>query len=110
MSAIVKISERISATEARVHFGEIYRRVTENDETFIVERNGRAGVVLLPIGTFDALQQRQSGEYKRPAWLENALQIGQALAAERADKPAIDWDDMIEKGREERSEELDGLL
>ena len=37
MSALTKPTNRISATEARVHFGEIYRRVTENDETIIVD-------------------------------------------------------------------------
>lgn len=110
MSVLTKPTDRITATEARVHFGEIFRRVTENDETIVVERNGKPGLVILPIEAYEMLRRQQIGEYKRPDWLENAIQIGQAIAAERAGKAPIDWDEMIEKGRDERSEELDGML
>lgn len=106
MSMLTKPTDRITATEARVHFGEIYRRVTENDETIIVERNGKPGVVILPIEEYEALQQQRSGEYNRPDWLENAIKVGQALAAERAGKPPIDWQTIIDEGREERDAQL----
>lgn len=106
MSISAKPSGRISATEARVHFGEIYRRVTENDETIIIERNGKPGAVLLSIEEFEVLRKRREGNNERPAWLENAIRIGQQFAAERAGQPPIDWDKVIEEGREERSEEL----
>jgi prevent-host-death family protein len=106
MSVLTKPADRISATEARVHFGEIYRRVTENDETIIVERNGKPGLVILPIEEYEMLQQQQIGEYKRPDWLENVIRIGQEFAAERAGKPPIDWQQIIDEGREERDAQL----
>jgi prevent-host-death family protein len=106
MSVLTKSTDRISATEARVHFGEIYRRVTENDETIIVERNGKPGLVMLPVGAYEELRPPHTEEYKRPEWLENVLRIGQEFAAERAGKPPIDWQKIIDEGREERDAEL----
>ncbi len=98
--------DRVTATEARVHFGEIYRRVTENDETIIIERNGKAGAVLISIEEFEALCQRKRGEAARPAWLEGAFRIGRTLAEEQPDTPPIDWAAVIREGREERDAEL----
>ncbi len=103
--------ERITATEARVHFGEIYRRVTENDETIIIERNGKPGAVLISIDEFEALRDRKQDELERPAWFENAIRIGRRASAERAGKSPIDWVDVIREGREERDAQvLDVLL
>lgn len=98
--------DRVTATEARVHFGEIYRRVTENDETIIIERNGRPGAVLISIEEYEALRQRKSGVAVRPAWLEDAFRIGRALAEDQPDTPPIDWAAVIREGREERDAEL----
>ena len=106
MSVLTKPTNRISATEARVHFGEIYRRVTENDETIVIERNGKPGAVLLSVDEYEALRQNKIGEYKRPEWLENVIRIGQEFAAERAGKPLIDWQKIIDEGREERDAQL----
>ena len=104
MSVLTKPADRISATEARVHFGEIYRRVTENDETIIVERNGKPGMVILPIEEYEALRQQQTGEYKRPEWLENMIRVGKAWSAERTDHMPIDWNRIIDEGREDEND------
>jgi prevent-host-death family protein len=95
-----KLRERITATEARVHFGEIYRRVTENDETIVIERNGKPGAVILSIEAYEQLRPMHR-EDRRPYWLENAIRVGQAIAAEREGRGPIDWDTLIEEGRDE---------
>jgi prevent-host-death family protein len=104
MSVLTKPNDRISATEARVHFGEIFRRVTENDETIIVERNGKPGLVILPIHEYEALRQQQTGEYERPEWLENVIRIGKEWSAERTDHTPIDWNRYIDEGREDEND------
>jgi prevent-host-death family protein len=100
------MTRTISATDARVHFGEVLRGVSEERATYYVERSGTPVAVVISVEEYEALRQQQQGEYVRPAWLENVLRVGQELAESRAGKPPIDWDEMIEKGREERSEEL----
>ena len=49
--------KRMSATEARVHFGEVLRRVTEGDEVVIVERGGKPSAAVIPIQEFERLQE-----------------------------------------------------
>ena len=104
------MTRTISATDARVHFGEVLRGVSEERATYYVERSGTPVAVVIPVEEYEALRQQRQGEYVRPAWLENAIRVGQMIAAERVGRPPIDWDAMIEEGREERSEDLlDGL-
>ena len=100
------MARTISATDARVHFGEVLRGVSEERATYYVERSGKPVAVVIPVEEYEALHQKQQGDYVRPEWLENAIRIGQKIAADRAGKPPIDWDAIIEEGREERSEEL----
>jgi prevent-host-death family protein len=39
----------VSATEARIHFGELMRQAVENHETTIVERGGKSHVVVMSV-------------------------------------------------------------
>lgn len=104
------MARSISATEARVHFGEVLRGVSEDRATYYVERSGTPVAVVVPVEEYEALRQQQS-EYVRPLWLQNAIRVGQEVAASRAGMPPIDWDKIIEEGREERDAELlEGLF
>ena len=47
--------ERISATEARIHFGEILRKVTEQGPV-LVERRGQPQVVILSAADYRKLK------------------------------------------------------
>jgi prevent-host-death family protein len=49
----------VSATEARARFGELIRRVVEGHETIIVERRGKAHVVILSVGEYQRLRRRE---------------------------------------------------
>lgn len=57
--------KRMSATEARVHFGEVLRRVTEDHEVVIVERGGTPSAAVIPIQELERLQESH-GEHVRP--------------------------------------------
>ncbi len=46
----------ITATEARVHFGAVLRRVAEDGEIFIVTKNGKPVAVILPIKEYERLK------------------------------------------------------
>lgn len=52
------MSRTMSATEARVHFGEVLRRV-ENNETITVERGGQPKAVIISIDQYTRLRDRQ---------------------------------------------------
>jgi prevent-host-death family protein len=105
------MTRTISATDARVHFGEVLRGVSEDRATYYVERSGTPGAVVIPVEEYEALRQQQQGEYVRPAWLEDVIQAGQEFAASRVGQPPIDWQKMLDESREERDAQLlDGLF
>jgi len=45
----------VSATEARIHFGELMRHVVESQEPIIVERGGKPHVVVLSVDKYEDL-------------------------------------------------------
>jgi len=54
----------ISATEARIHFGELMRRVVERGEPVIVERGGKPEVVVLSIAEYERLRTSQTSDWR----------------------------------------------
>lgn len=95
----------ISATEARVHFGELLRMVAERHETVLVERDGRPQVVVLPLPEYERLLA--GGGTSR--WRERAREARDRLQAEIRDQKLPPAEDLIREGREERDEQLDRL-
>ncbi len=61
----------ISATRARIHFGEVMQRAVEKGETIVVERKGKPYVVVLSVETYDRLQVAQ----EHPDWRETLVRI-----------------------------------
>jgi prevent-host-death family protein len=49
----------IGAAEARVHFGELMRQVTEKEQTVVVERDGTPQVVVLSVAAYERLRCRR---------------------------------------------------
>lgn len=99
------MSVTFSATKARVHFGELLRRVHEENETVFVERGGEAQAVVLPVAEYERLRR---GDH-REDW---EVLVDEARAMIRADlngrrlPPA---DETIRAMREERDAQLLGL-
>ena len=95
----------ISATEARVHFGELLRLVVERRETVLVERDGRPQVVVLAVPEYERLLAAGSTS----GWRERAREARDHIRAEVGDQELPLTEDVIQQGREERDEQLDGL-
>ena len=95
----------VSATEARVHFGELMRRVVEDQEPVIIERRGQPYVVVLSIEQY----QRLRNDVPRDSWrdiLEQIRETGQEIESHRGGEPLPPADEIIEQMREERNAQL----
>ena len=54
------MTRTLNATEARIRFGQLLRRVAEDGDTVIVERNGQPSAVVLSYDDYEKLRERQS--------------------------------------------------
>lgn len=98
----------MSATEARIHFGELMRRVVEDKETVIVERGGKPWVVVLSVEAYERLRGERSEEDWQ-ATLDRVLRLATRIRARRGGKPLPPPEDVIREMREERGARLTGL-
>ncbi len=89
----------MSATQARVHFGEMMRLVTEHKEAVIVERAGKPQIAIMPVDEFERLQELRQKE----SW-EQALQfleaMGKKVYARRKQITVPEPEDLIHQMRE----------
>ncbi len=92
----------VSATEARIRFGELMRRVVERRETIIVERGGTAHVVVISIDEYERLLREQQGKDWKGLVAQARAQI-QAELGERELPPA---EEIVRQVREERDAQL----
>jgi prevent-host-death family protein len=91
--------ERVmSATEARIHFGELMRQVVEKGETVIVERGGKAHVVILSIDEYERLVKGRQGEDWQELVARARAQIEADLGGEALPAP----EEILRQVREER--------
>jgi prevent-host-death family protein len=100
----VSIERVVNATEARVHFGDLLRRVKDGD-TIIVERGGVPQAVVISLPQYRRLStSSQAGSWRRLA------QSARDLAREELkDRQAPTPEDMLEESRGERDEQLTDL-
>jgi prevent-host-death family protein len=96
----------VSATEARVHFGEIVRRVAKSDETVVVERAGEPQVVVLSMRAYQRLTAQGDGDARRAAF-RAALATAARIQRKAGRRPLPAPEDVIREGREERAAALD---
>jgi prevent-host-death family protein len=93
----------VSATEARIHFGEVMREAVETGEPVIVERDGTPHVVVLSIGEYDRLLKAQRRQEDWRALLDEARARAQAdLGGRRLPSP----EKILREIREERDAQL----
>jgi prevent-host-death family protein len=95
----------VSATEARVHFGEIMRRVVETGTPVVVERDGKAQVVVLSVEAYDHLR---SGA-KPKDWRTLLKQSHDQIRAELNGRVLPPPEEIIRQMREERDAYLADL-
>lgn len=95
----------VSATEARVRFGELMRKVVENHETIVIERGGKSHVVVISVEEYERLTKRQQqGGWK--ALVHGArAQIQADLGGRTLPQP----EEILDQVREDRDEQLMGM-
>jgi prevent-host-death family protein len=99
--------ETVSATEARVHFGDLLRRVVASGQPVLVERGGTPQVVVLPVAEY----RRLCGQAPRQAvWEDRLAELHQRIRVELGGRTMLPSEQLIAEGREARDAEfLDGL-
>jgi prevent-host-death family protein len=95
---------RISATDARVHFGEVMQRV-ENGEAIIVERSGEETAAIISIEEYREYRQWKPKSSEMPDWFERARESREQIA-QSLDGKSLPWDEIFDQMREERDAEL----
>ncbi len=100
------MERQMSATQARVNFGEVLRYVTEEQQPIIVERAGKPQAVIMAIEEYKQL--KEAGQSK-PDWrvvLDRARELREQIAARRGGEPLPDAAEIIHQMREERDAQL----
>jgi prevent-host-death family protein len=91
----------LSATEARIRFGELMRRVTEEGDRVIVERAGKPHVVVLSVAEYEGLVASQRDGH---TWRELVQQARERIRADLGDRELTPPpEEVIRQMREERS-------
>ncbi|HEY7031835.1 MAG TPA: type II toxin-antitoxin system Phd/YefM family antitoxin [Thermomicrobiales bacterium] len=97
------MTKTISATEARIHFGDVLRGVTERGETIVVERSGKPQAVVLSVEEYERLR---NGTNEEDDWWTLAERSRERFARELGDRPMPDIVQIINDSREERDAEI----
>src|SRR4051812_7274241 len=102
----MSMEKRISATEARVHFGEVMRHVIEEEEPIIVERAGKPEAVIISLAEYRRLQGLEPED-----WRAQLDEVHALIRKERGDQPLLPPpEDVIREMRDEWNEERFGRL
>jgi prevent-host-death family protein len=96
------VENTVNATEARIRFGELMRQAVEKGEPIIVERGGKAHVVVLSIDAYRRLLQGQRQENWQDLVDRARTQIRSDLAGRELPSP----DEVLVQTREERDAQL----
>lgn len=105
MSAISR-EKRMSATQARVHFGEVLRAVNESDADVVVEKSGSPIAVVLSFDEFKRLKQIAGEDEQDFDWWSAMVENATAYRNSRAGKPMTSSVELIREMRAERDAEL----
>jgi prevent-host-death family protein len=101
------MKKTVSATEARVHFGELLRAVAEEGTTYIVERGGKPQAVVISAEEYDELAGKREEE---PYWWTLLEKSRATFQAEFKGKELPDPVELINAGRQERDDAILGDL
>lgn len=93
----------ISATDARIHFGELMRRVVENQESVIVERSGEPHVVVISV---DAYERLLAAQEEQEDWRALVTQARAQAGVDLGDRELTPPEEVVRQIREERDEQL----
>ncbi len=103
------MSRTMSATEARIHFGELMRHVTEQKEPVFVERAGKPQVVVISVAEYENLVAQSASSNWQDTFYK-ITELSQAIKERREGAPLADPVEIIQEMREERSDHIQRLL
>jgi len=92
----------VSATEARIRFGELMRQAVENHETIVVERGGKSHVVVLSVEQYERLLKTA----ERGDWKELVRGARAQIQADLAGRELPQSEEILDQLREARDEQL----
>jgi prevent-host-death family protein len=93
----------ISATDARIHFGELMRRVVEKQEPVIVEHSGKPHVVIVSVEEYERLQAEAEA---REDWRELVPQAREQVRSDLGGRALTPPEDVLRELREARDDQL----
>jgi prevent-host-death family protein len=96
----------VSATEARIHFGELMRQAVESRQPIIVKRGSEPHVVILSVAEYERLLQAQE---RQQDWKELVAQARAQIRAELGDRELPPPEEILRQAREERDAQLVAL-
>ncbi len=97
------MEHKISATDARIRFGELMRHVVERQEPVVVERSGEPHVVMISVDEYERLRAAQE---RQQDWRELVSQARAQVRADLGDHKVAAPEDMLREVRKERDEQL----
>lgn len=100
------MDRKISATDARIHFGELMRQVVEEQEPVIVERSGEPHVVVISVDEYERLR---AAHQEQEDWRELVSQARAQVRADLGDRRLRPPEEVLQEIREERDEQLTPL-
>jgi len=89
----------VSATEARIHLGELLRGVVEDDDEVVVERAGKPAAVLISAH----MHRRLTGPKVDVNKVERIVEAGRRMKAAVGNRKIPKPEDVIRRFREERN-------
>ncbi len=97
------MERRMTATEARVRFGEVLRDVSERGTTVVVERGGKVQAVVMSIEEYRRLK---AGGEQRPKWEVMLEELHEQIRREGNQPLDPPPEEVIRQGREERDAQI----
>lgn len=91
--------ETVSATEARVHFGELLTKVVTTQQPVVVERSGEPQVVIVPVAEYERLSGAGDA---RESWEVQVGHIHALIRKETRGRKMLPAEQLIDEGRDER--------
>jgi prevent-host-death family protein len=92
----------VSATEARIHFGELMREAVETNEAIVVEHRGKPHVVVLSVEEYERLVKGQP----RADWKELVRAAGLQIQTDLGGRSLPPPEEILEQAREDRDGQI----
>ena len=93
----------VSATEARIHFGELMKQAVDSHEPIVVERGGKSHVVVLSVDEYERLLK---GQRQQDNWQELVRQARAQIQADLGGRALPPPEEILAQIRKDRDEQI----